>query len=94
MEFTEAFEKFEINKAADVVWERIKLLDQQITDTAPFKVVKTNPEEGQALIAALVTELDYVAQLLEPLMPATPKLIIAAVLANKKPGKRFPRTQT
>src|SRR6185437_6590691 len=35
-EYMDAIENFELNKAADVIWERIKLLDQQITDTAPF----------------------------------------------------------
>jgi len=38
-EFTASIEKFEINRSLEVVWDRIKLIDQQITDTAPFKVV-------------------------------------------------------
>jgi methionyl-tRNA synthetase len=59
-EFSEALERFEINKAAEVVWERIKLLDQQITDTQPFKVIKTDPAKGKALIAALVKELAFI----------------------------------
>ncbi len=33
------------------------MLDQQITDTQPFKVVKDNPEEGKELILALTQEL-------------------------------------
>jgi methionyl-tRNA synthetase len=90
-EYSDALGNFEINKAADVVWERIKLLDQQITDTEPFKVIKSNPEEGKELIAALVVELAFIDQMLEPLMPQTSKKIIDAIVANKKPDNLFAR---
>lgn len=89
--FTDALDTFEPNKALDVVWERIKLLDQQITDTAPFKVIKTNLEEGRELIAALVQELAAVDLMLEPIMPQTSKKIIDAIIANKKPENLFAR---
>jgi methionyl-tRNA synthetase len=90
-EFTDALERFEINKAVEVIWERIKLLDQQITDTAPFKVIKTSPEEGKELIAALVRELAALDLMLEPIMPSTSKTIIEAIMANKKPANLFVR---
>jgi methionyl-tRNA synthetase len=90
-EFTDALDKFEINRAADVVWERITLLDEQISDTEPFKVVKTNPDEGKELIAALVQELAAIDRLLEPFMPDTSKKIMDAIVANKKPENLFPR---
>jgi methionyl-tRNA synthetase len=90
-EYTDALEKFEINKAADCIWSRIKGLDQQITDTKPFSVVKENPEEGRELIAGLVRELAAVDLLIEPFMPETSKKIIEAIMANKKPETLFPR---
>ncbi|HVV15253.1 MAG TPA: methionine--tRNA ligase [Candidatus Paceibacterota bacterium] len=90
-EYTNALERMEINKAADFVWSRIKSLDQQITDTKPFTVVKENPEEGRKLIAALVRELAAVDLLIEPFMPETSKKIIDAIMANKKPENLFPR---
>lgn len=90
-EYTSALEKFEINKALDVVWERIKLLDQAITDTQPFKVVKDKPEEGRVLIAALVQELAGIDLMLEPFLPQTSRKIIDAIVANKKPENLFPR---
>ncbi|MDB5224708.1 MAG: methionyl-tRNA synthetase [Candidatus Adlerbacteria bacterium] len=90
-EYSEAFENFEINKAADVIWERISLLDAQITDTQPFKVIKTNPEEGKELIAALVVELAGITKLLTPFMPATAEAIAEAIKENKKPENLFPR---
>ncbi len=90
-EYTAAMESFEANKAADLVWERIKLLDQQITDTQPFKVVKHNPEEGKELIKALTQELYSIARMLNPFMPDTSKKIKEAVVANKKPENLFLR---
>ena len=85
--------KFEINKALDFVWERIKLLDQQITDTEPFKVVKTNPEEGRELIAALVLELAQVLYHLWPVLPGKGHNIWMAIKENKKPENLFPRKE-
>lgn len=90
-EYTEALERFEVNKAADAVWERIKLLDQQITDTAPFKVIKINPVEGKELISALTQELYLVGRMLNPFMPETSKKIKEAIVANKKPNNLFAR---
>lgn len=91
--FAEALEKFEVNKAVEFVWERIKLLDQQITDTQPFKVVKTEPEAGRELIAALVCELALIDEMLEPLLPETSQKIIDAIVGNKKPENLFPRKE-
>jgi methionyl-tRNA synthetase len=90
-EYTNALENFEVNKALEFVWERIKLLDQQITDTQPFKVIKTNPEEGRELILALTQELYGIGRMLNPFMPATSKIIKDAVIENKKPDNLFAR---
>ncbi len=90
-EFTEAMENFEINKAAEYVWGRIAALDHKITETAPFKVIKEDAEKGKAIITELTTELAYIDQMLEPILPATSRKIIEAILANKKPENLFPR---
>lgn len=90
-EYTGALERYECNKAAEYVWERVAALDARITNDAPFKVVKENPEKGQAMIIEMVKELACIDQMLEPLMPATSKKIIDAILANKKPENLFPR---
>ena len=92
-EFTDAMERFEASRAAEHVWQRIQTLDQKITDTAPFKVVKEDKEKGKAIIAGLVKELAYIDLMLEPLMPATSKTIIEAIMANKKPENLFPRIE-
>ena len=90
-EYTDALDNFEINKATEYVWDRISALDRKITETAPFKVVKEDVEKGRAIIAELVTELAFIDQMLEPILPATSKKIIDAIMANKKPENLFPR---
>lgn len=90
-DFTDAMERFEVNKAAEYVWQQIALLDQRITAEAPFKVVKQDAERGRALIVAMVQELARIDLMLEPLMPQTSKKIIDAIVANKKPENLFPR---
>jgi methionyl-tRNA synthetase len=90
-EFTDAMELFEINKAAEYVWQRIGALDQKITETAPFKVVKEDPEKGRVIVTELVHELAAIDLMLEPLIPQTSKKIIEAIVANQKPNNLFPR---
>lgn len=90
-EYGKFFDTLELNRAVDLIWERIQKLDKQITDEEPFKVVKVDPERGQAMIAAAVLEVYAIARMLQPCMPATSDIIKAAVLANKKPENLFPR---
>jgi methionyl-tRNA synthetase len=92
-EYTEALEKFDYNKALDFVWSEIARLDQKITTTEPFKLVKTDLEAGRALIAELAIELYKIVRLLNPFMPSTNEKIKAAILANKKPENLFPRKE-
>lgn len=90
-EFTEAFDTFEINRAAEYVAGRIQALDKKITEEAPFKLIKTDPEKGRELIAACVRELAAIDLLIEPFMPDTSKKIIDSIMSNKKPDTLFVR---
>ncbi len=92
-EFTQALEKLEFNKALDLVWGKIQALDQKINQTEPFKVVKTDPGKGKAIITELVRELAFIDEMLEPIIPGTSAAIIAAIMANKKPENLFPRKE-
>jgi methionyl-tRNA synthetase len=92
-EFSDAIESFEVDKAAHYVWERIAALDQKITDTAPFKVVKEDAERGRQIITELVLELATIDLMLEPLLPQTSRKIIEAIMQNKKPENLFPRKE-
>lgn len=82
---------FEFNEALDVVFARIAVADARITAEEPFKVVKTDPEKGMAIIAELAEEVYRIADLLQPFMPATSDAVKEAVLANRKPENLFPR---
>ena len=90
-EYTKALEAFEFSTAMDSVWSRVGRADARMTEEEPFKVIKTNPEEGKRIIAELVLELYHIARMLHPSMPATSKLIKETILANKKPETMFPR---
>jgi methionyl-tRNA synthetase len=66
-------------------------LDEKITREEPFKVVKSDPEKGKAMIAELVAEVYDLSFDLRPLMPATAEVIQRAIVAVKKPENLFPR---
>jgi len=89
--YTDALKKYEFNRALDIVFERVAALDQAITQSEPFKVVKSDPERGRGIITAMAQELYVIGMLLEPFMPGTSSKIRAAVVANKKPETLFPR---
>lgn len=92
-EFTQAMEHFDFNAAADYIWRKIGELDEDITRTEPFKVVKANPEQGRALITDAVVKLTHIAAHLRPIMPQSAETILAAIKENKKPENLFARKE-
>jgi methionyl-tRNA synthetase len=90
-EYTSAIKQFDFNAALDYVWKRIGDLDEKITATEPFKMVKEDAEAGKKLIAELAEELYLVTRMLNPFMPETNALVKATILENKKPENLFPR---
>jgi len=86
-------EVYNLQGAADFVWQEIGRLDEKIAVTEPFKLVKTDVVAGKKIITELVTELYLLTRLLNPLMPETAAIIKSAVLANKKPENLFPRLE-
>lgn len=92
-EYTGAIERFDFNAALNYVWKRIGELDEKITETEPFRVVKEDPEKGREIIAELASELYLVVRMLNPFMPETNTRVKEAILANKKPDNLFPRLQ-
>lgn len=91
--FTEAVEKFELNKAVDLVWHKIQEVDQKITTAEPFKVVKTDIEKGKSLITELVIELAGIVVMLEPIIQTSAHTLREAIKQNKKPTNLFPRKE-
>ena len=90
-EYTESLDRLDVNTALDYVWKRIGDLDEKISETEPFKVVKTDLEKGREIIAELATELYLITRMLNPFMPETNKTVKGTILANKKPENLFPR---
>ncbi len=90
-EYWKSIEAFEFNQTLDMVWTRIQEADERITREEPFKLVKTNPEEGKRILYELALELYHLARLLNPFMPGTSEVIKKAVLDNRKPENLFPR---
>lgn len=90
-EYTHALETYQFNIAMDYIWNRIGKADARMTTEEPFKIVKTDLEEGKRIITELATEVYHIGRLLNPIMPDTNKLIKETVLANKKPEIMFPR---
>ena len=66
---------YEVNKAADIIWELIGHLDQFITDYEPFKLVKTNKDAAQKVIWGLLYGLRELSSMLAPIMPDTAETI-------------------
>lgn len=84
-EFFDLLETFDTKKAADYVWEKIQGLNQKIQRTEPFKVIKVDEKKGIELIIELTIELNKIARMLYPLMPATSDMIKKLIKENKKP---------
>jgi methionyl-tRNA synthetase len=83
--------EFSFNQALELVFSLITIADERITRDEPFKVVKSDPEKGKAMLAGLAAEVWNVGCLLEPFMPDTSKKILDAIKENKKPENLFPR---
>lgn len=84
-DFFDLLEKYEIQKATDLIWQKIAEADKLIQETQPFKLVKTNKEEGVKIIQDLVIRLYTIGQMLNPIMPDTSQKIIELVKVNKSP---------
>ena len=80
------FEKFDVQAAADRVWEKISELDKFIQTTEPFKVIKISETEGKKLISDLVVRLYEIARMLNPLLPNTSETLKNLIKENKKPA--------
>lgn len=92
-DYEDALAGFNVNAAANIVWEWIGRLDRKIQETEPFKTVKTNPEYAKSVVTKLVIDLYTVARMLNAIMPATSQAIKEAIKANKKSENLFPRKE-
>ena len=89
--FLDALDRYDFMAACDVVWSKIGELDERITETEPFKLVKTDKPAAQQIIAELVHDLYQIGHLLNPVLPQSSRYMQDAVLANQKPTNLFAR---
>jgi methionyl-tRNA synthetase len=80
--------------AMDHIWALIQRLDERITETEPFKLIKTDEAGAKLIIGELRAELLHIGRLLLPSMPQTSDTIRKAVRANKKPDNLFARLES
>lgn len=90
-EYTDALESFEVHKALGYIFDLVSALDQKITQTEPFKVIKTDAVAGKKIIFELTQELYTIARLLGPFVPTVSEALKRAIVENKKPENLFPR---
>ncbi len=92
-EFSRHLENYEIQKAADWVWGKIKAADEYIAKEEPFKTIKSNPEQGKLQIQDLLEQLHVIAHHLQPLLPDSSQKILAALenITLESIPRLFPR---
>lgn len=91
--FSVALTRYDFNDACAFVQDAIRRVDQKINEEESFKVVKSDPALGKAMIQLYVQEVRRIGSMLAPIMPATSKKILDAVKQNKKPANLFPRKE-
>ncbi|MBI2628123.1 MAG: methionine--tRNA ligase [Candidatus Niyogibacteria bacterium] len=74
-EYQKAMAGLDFQKAGDVIWRLIGMLDGYIQDYEPFKLVKNNKEKAQAALWQLAFGMFWVSRLLAPFMPSTAEKI-------------------
>jgi len=87
--------RYELQKAADAIWQKIKSCDEFIQKTEPFKTIKIDSKKAKKDIEFLLEELNQIALSLQSFLPKTSEKILEA-LKNFKEGnipKLFPRIE-
>ncbi len=77
------YNKYEINRVCDSIWDRITLADKYIQDNQPFRTIKTDKEKGKSQIEYLLNEILSIGISLYPILPETADKIIKALKDNK-----------
>jgi len=90
-EYTKAIDSFQLNQALVYVWEKVRALDQELTEKEPFNLIKKAPKKAKEIIFNATQELYLIGRLLNPFLPETSSKIKEAVISNKKPESLFPR---
>jgi methionyl-tRNA synthetase len=90
----EAISGDDFQRALDEIWRLVGIIDLQITNEEPFKVVKTDLEKGRNMIKEYLYNLGRIGVLLQSFMPQTAEIILKAIKENKKPENLFKRLES
>jgi methionyl-tRNA synthetase len=84
--FKKAIDSYNIQAAANVVWQKIADMDAKIQTTQPFKLIKTDKAAATKIISELVVDLYTIGRMLNPIMPETSKTIKELIKTHKMPA--------
>ena len=93
--FDDSIARYDLKKAADLLWENVQYCDGYIQKNEPFKTIKVDKEKAIKDIEFLLSELSSLAHLLKPFLPQTSEKILKALenpTAENIP-RLFPRIQ-
>ncbi|MFH0846402.1 MAG: methionine--tRNA ligase [Patescibacteria group bacterium] len=85
LEMVALMEKFKLNEAMDLIWNKIQYLDGKIQEEQPFKVAKENLSKAQEMIVDYLPVLWEIGNLLNSFMPETAQKIQEIIKSNKAP---------
>jgi methionyl-tRNA synthetase len=87
----EGLQTYNIQSVCNEIWKKITVIDKEIQDTQPFKLLKSDVEHdrtrGTEIMIRIYKELWLISVLLEPILPDTATIIQACVVQNKMPEK-------
>ncbi len=86
-DYKSAFDNFDLQRGAHIIWHYISELDQRIQKDQPFSLVKEDPEKAKTIIVELVEGLHFVAVMLKPFLPNTSAAILKCISDNKMPAE-------
>lgn len=66
-----AVEDYRFNDALAGVWQRIATADKVVSETKPWELVGTNPEQAKEVLADLVSQIRTIGHELSPFLPET-----------------------
>ncbi len=95
--YHEAMANFRFDKALDSVWDQVRGLNQYIDEEKPWLIAKEKDEEHlREVLAAMVSDLLEIADLLVPFLPDTAqaiKKIFAEGILHASKGVLFPKIE-
>lgn len=95
--YDEALADCKFDRALDAVWEQVRGLNQLIETEKPWEIAKLGDDDHlREVLAGFVSDLNEIAELLEPFMPATAlkiKGVFADGLIHPLEGTLFPRIE-